>query len=252
MIKPRAVILLAAGSGSRLKPLTSGIPKCLLPVGNKVVLDWILDEVLTSPREVVIVTGYCGYKVEEHIQKYYFDKNIKIVRNENYSKDVNILSVDVAVNSLDEPQNGYSIVETDLLLDSYAWNKIINNESLPFSFWVTRGCYSSELTGGIVHVAESSAAVDQIAYVPEYDVAYNGWNKMVGILSVGSKEVDADRYWRAQALLDTCSQYYMMPWINNADELPCQIVDLGKSFAASFNTVSDYQQACTAFLKIIK
>lgn len=248
----RSIVLLAAGSGSRLKPLTDDLPKCLLPIGDKVVLDWILDALLSDPeREIVIVSGYAGEKIEAHLAQNYAESNIRTVRNDRYLEDVNILSVDIGVDSLRNPEAGYSIVETDLLLDSAAWKRILNAEDRG-SYWVTRGCYGPELTGGIVNAGVDGASIDGIAYVPEYDPAYAGWNKMVGILSVGPDEVVADRHWRKQAVKESCAQYYMVPWINHADELPCTAVDLGSAYAASFNTADDYHQASDAFVKHIQ
>lgn len=46
-------ILLAAGYGTRLRPLTDGRPKQLLPVGGRPMLDWVLDRV----REIEEVDG---------------------------------------------------------------------------------------------------------------------------------------------------------------------------------------------------
>lgn len=45
-IAPPGVILLSAGRGSRMQPLTEGIPKSLLPVGDRLVLDWLIEAVM--------------------------------------------------------------------------------------------------------------------------------------------------------------------------------------------------------------
>ena len=37
------LIILAAGQGSRLKPLTNEIPKCMVPLNKKPILKHILD-----------------------------------------------------------------------------------------------------------------------------------------------------------------------------------------------------------------
>ncbi|HZC75325.1 MAG TPA: sugar phosphate nucleotidyltransferase, partial [Gaiellaceae bacterium] len=38
-------VILAAGYATRLRPLTDDVPKHLLPVGDRPMLDWVLDRV---------------------------------------------------------------------------------------------------------------------------------------------------------------------------------------------------------------
>ena len=41
-------VLMSAGEGTRLRPLTYGIPKQLLPVAGKPVIDFVLDNIFKS------------------------------------------------------------------------------------------------------------------------------------------------------------------------------------------------------------
>jgi glucose-1-phosphate thymidylyltransferase len=52
-------VLLAAGYATRLRPLTETVPKQLLPVGGRPLLDWILDKVreLEDVDEIHLVTN---------------------------------------------------------------------------------------------------------------------------------------------------------------------------------------------------
>jgi glucose-1-phosphate thymidylyltransferase len=51
-------LILAAGYATRLRPLTDSIPKQLLPVGRRPIVDWILDRIEeTSAEEIHLVTN---------------------------------------------------------------------------------------------------------------------------------------------------------------------------------------------------
>lgn len=59
-------LVLAAGEGLRLRPLTSTTPKHLLPVGGKPLLHHILSSIREADcREVLIVIGYLGEKIKK-------------------------------------------------------------------------------------------------------------------------------------------------------------------------------------------
>jgi len=52
-------IILAAGRGSRLLPLTMELPKCLLPIGNTTVLGMQLDTLAAHGVETAtVITGF--------------------------------------------------------------------------------------------------------------------------------------------------------------------------------------------------
>ena len=52
------VIILSAGQGRRLLPLTESRPKCSLPINGRPLLEWQLREIsLCAVDEVVIATG---------------------------------------------------------------------------------------------------------------------------------------------------------------------------------------------------
>ena len=51
-------LILAAGYATRLRPLTDTVPKQLLPVGGRPMVDWILDRIEeTSADEIHLVTN---------------------------------------------------------------------------------------------------------------------------------------------------------------------------------------------------
>ncbi|PKH00814.1 nucleotidyltransferase family protein [Paraglaciecola sp. MB-3u-78] len=78
-------VLLAAGLGSRLKPLTNTIPKCLVPILNKPLLDYWLELTLESKHisDVYINLHYLKNKVTEHIATHWrHEKRITLYSEE--------------------------------------------------------------------------------------------------------------------------------------------------------------------------
>jgi choline kinase len=83
-------IILAAGRGTRMNLTTKKIPKCLLHVGKKTILDRQIDILLKNGiKDILIVTGYKSDLIKKHL----FKKNIKIVYNKNYKKYDNLFSI---------------------------------------------------------------------------------------------------------------------------------------------------------------
>jgi dTDP-glucose pyrophosphorylase len=62
-------LILAAGKGTRMRDLTSDVPKPMLKVQGKPILEHILDGILgTGIREVCIITGYRAEAIESYFE----------------------------------------------------------------------------------------------------------------------------------------------------------------------------------------
>jgi len=71
-------IILSAGQGSRLLPLTAERPKCLIEFSGRTLLDWQIDALAANGvREIVVVVGFQAAKVEEHLARRQ-DRDLKI------------------------------------------------------------------------------------------------------------------------------------------------------------------------------
>lgn len=63
-------IILAAGIGSRMMPLTKNIPKCLLKINNKTILEIIIESCISvGIEDFIFVVGYNSHVVIEKIKK---------------------------------------------------------------------------------------------------------------------------------------------------------------------------------------
>jgi glucose-1-phosphate thymidylyltransferase len=78
-------LILAAGYATRLRPLTDSIPKQLLPVGGRPMVDWILDGIEeTSADEVHLVTNA---RFADDFERWAKDKDVRIHNDGTTSND---------------------------------------------------------------------------------------------------------------------------------------------------------------------
>jgi choline kinase len=64
----KTALILAAGSGTRARSLTGGLPKCLMDLGGKPVIAWILGAIRKAGiHDVVMVTGFRAAALKQAI-----------------------------------------------------------------------------------------------------------------------------------------------------------------------------------------
>ena len=72
------LIIIAAGQGSRIRSVTNGIPKTLLKLKGKTLLDRLLENAISvGIKDAIIVTGYSSQDLETYIDNHRFDINIE-------------------------------------------------------------------------------------------------------------------------------------------------------------------------------
>ncbi|KKW19225.1 MAG: Nucleotidyl transferase [Parcubacteria group bacterium GW2011_GWA2_51_10] len=76
-------VILAAGRGTRMRDLTEGMPKALLEVEGKTLLEHKLDILPDSIDEVIIVVGYLGSHIQQRFGGHYRGKRLLYVEQEN-------------------------------------------------------------------------------------------------------------------------------------------------------------------------
>ena len=66
------VIIPLAGKGTRLLPLTNTVPKPLVHVAGRPVMDYVMDKVLDLDiEELIFITGHLKEQVESHVRSRY-------------------------------------------------------------------------------------------------------------------------------------------------------------------------------------
>lgn len=63
-------IILAGGKGTRLKPLTDYVPKPLIPINNKPIIEWQIRYLKKlGIKNIVICSGYKSGQIEDYLEK---------------------------------------------------------------------------------------------------------------------------------------------------------------------------------------
>lgn len=72
-------VILAAGKGTRLRPLTDSTPKPLVKVAGKSLLDHIVESLPSAVDELILVTGYLEDKIREHCGDVFHGRKVTYV-----------------------------------------------------------------------------------------------------------------------------------------------------------------------------
>lgn len=143
----RAVIM-AAGFGSRMVPITLERPKPLVKVNGTRIIDTLLDALISKGiKEIHIVTGYKKEMFAELLEKYPF---LHLIENDDYNITNNISSVMKALPYID---NCY-ICEADFL---------VSNQNI-----ISRYHYCSNYLGSYVRETDDWCFKSDNQYAVEY------------------------------------------------------------------------------------
>lgn len=121
------IIYLAAGRGSRLKKKTSNIPKCLVEINNKTILDYNLD-FLFKFQKINIVTGYKSSKIIEKYNR--CKKKINFIVNKKFKTTNMVHSMFLVKPSF----KNIFICYGDIIFDHNLYKKIKNNKTPDYIF----------------------------------------------------------------------------------------------------------------------
>lgn len=88
-------IILAAGLGSRLRPITDAVPKCMVPVNGIRIIDKQIDNLVKAGvRDIYVVSGYKAEVLNAHLKgRYPF---VTIIPNVRYAETNNMYSLYMA------------------------------------------------------------------------------------------------------------------------------------------------------------
>jgi len=126
-------VILAAGIGSRLNPITNDKPKALVKVCGKPILDYQIEAYLEAglkERDITIVAGYKANQIKEFCRKRF--PNIKVIENKEFLTTNNMYSLFLYLKDIFFKQdwkenlilsNGDCIYDSSIVLDIVKTNR---------------------------------------------------------------------------------------------------------------------------------
>lgn len=106
-------LLLAAGTGHRLRPLTNNMPKCLTKVNEKEILAHLVHSLhLHNFRRLIVVVGYLEQSIRKFLDKIAGNLTVEYIVSPKYRTTNNIYSLWMARNKIQSP---FLLLESDLV-----------------------------------------------------------------------------------------------------------------------------------------
>ncbi len=110
-------LLLAAGAGTRLQPLTDNCPKCLTEVRGVPILGRLVSCLIAQGfSRLVVVVGYRDEQIRDYLESHAFGLTVHFVDCREYATTNNIYSLWRAREHIREP---FVLIESDLVFDSH-------------------------------------------------------------------------------------------------------------------------------------
>ena len=193
------VIILCGGKGQRLRPLTYEVPKPLIKIKKKTILDYIISHFLKFKiKNLVIATGYKHSLLKKFVNQKYKDKNIKVI---NTGLQSSILQ---RIKKIKKDNNSFFLVcygdtLVDINLDKLINFYLVNNNKIIISSYELKSSF------GILDI-DNNDFVKQFKEKPNLGIWFNigyilfskNFNKML------------EKFDKFENFLDHCSNKNLM------------------------------------------
>ncbi|KKM98282.1 hypothetical protein LCGC14_1159540 [marine sediment metagenome] len=120
-------IILAAGVGSRIRPLTDNCPKSLLKIGDNTILEMMISHIQDCGiNEVIFVLGYLQEQIKDYVKIKFPDLNSHFVTNDKYAETNTGFSLMLAKDLINE--SAFIKFDADVVFDKKILKNLIECE----------------------------------------------------------------------------------------------------------------------------
>lgn len=180
-------LLLAAGMGTRLRPMTLDSPKCLTEVGGVPILKRLVNNLCAQGfKRLIVVIGHLGDRIQEFLKQHAGDMRVDYVINPDYRTTNNIYSLWLARKKIRE---SFLLVESDLVFETRMLNDMLQPDKMAISRILPWMKGTTVELGPDRRVTAFRMGADicndghQYKTVNLYSFSLNSWNKIEEMLS---------------------------------------------------------------------
>lgn len=124
---PTTAIILAAGVGSRIRPLTDNCPKSLLTVDGKTILEMMITNIRECGiDDIVVVLGYLEGQIRDFVASTFPDLSVTFIVNELYAETNTGYSLMLAAEAVEG--RGFVKFDADVVFDKAILNRLIDSD----------------------------------------------------------------------------------------------------------------------------
>ncbi len=122
-------VILSAGQGKRLMPLTANDPKCLLNIEGQALIEWQINELHKAGIDpVAVVVGYQADRVRQLLHSRYDSQRVRSLYNPTYAWADNLFSCWVARAEMDEE---FILLNGDTLFEAAVVDRLLRTPVQP-------------------------------------------------------------------------------------------------------------------------
>jgi choline kinase len=237
-------LLLAAGTGSRLLPLTQDSPKCMTLVSEISILGRLVENLrLQGFKKLFVVTGYLSASIEDFLGTIYHDMKIEYIHSPLYKTTNNIYSLWKAKDAIAE---SFVLVESDLVFDHSLLEEMTYPDRLAvagISDWMNGTTVTTNSEQKVVAFKNDTLPVqDETKYktVNIYSFSLDSWKIISKRLDEHIKDEKVNGYYET-----------VFSELVNEGKLSLQAISFDKKPWYEIDTVNDLSEAVKLFPKTI-
>jgi len=241
-------IILAAGMGLRLNPLTNNLPKCLIEVNGKSILENALTNLEKNKiEETVIVVGYLKDKIINKIGSRFGKMKITYIENKIYDKTNNVYSLWLAREYLKE---GCILIEGDVLFEERILSTLLNMDKSK-SYWVVDK-FSREMDGCMITININTSQIKNIQIVRDkYKIIKTNSFKSIGIIKITSDLAILFINWLNDYIKKTVDSYYDLVFAEHVNEYPIYGYNVINLRWVEIDDIFDLKKAFSIFGELV-